>query len=98
LVAIYGVLGVIWGVFWRENRKPGLTIFGAIAGLAVYFLLFNLVWRRWAPMVTLYAPDRQLELGHILWGMSLGRSPVFARRIADQTAEPEVAEVDEVIR
>ena len=98
LVGIYGILGVVWGMIWRENRKPGLTIFGAIAGLAVYFVLFDLIGRRFAPTVTLYAPDRQLQLGHILWGMSLGKSPVFARRIADQTAQPVVVEVDEVIR
>jgi hypothetical protein len=98
LVAIYGLLGVVWGMIWRENRKPGLALFGAIAGLAVYFLFFDLIWPALAPMVTLYAPDRQLQIGHILWGVSLAKSPTFARRIADQTAAPVVVEVDEVIR
>ena len=98
LIAIYGGLGLIWGLAWKENRRPGLTIFGAITGLAVYYLFFHVIWIHLEPAIALYAPDGQFELGHLLWGIALAKSPVFARRIADQTAEPVVAEVDEVIR
>jgi hypothetical protein len=102
VLAIYGGLGAIWGLVWREQRKPGLMAFGAIVGLAVYYLFFRLIWPHWAPVISLYAPDRQLELGHILWGVALARSPKFARQIAEQTAnqtaEPVVGEVDEVMR
>jgi hypothetical protein len=98
LIGIYGILGAIWGLAWRERHRPGLTALGAVVGLAVYYVFFHFIWFRWAPVIALYAPDRQLELGHILWGVALGRSPEFARRIAEQTAEPVVAEVDEVIR
>lgn len=98
LFAIYGVLGTIWGMIWREPRRLGLMPLGAIVGLAVYYVFFHSIWSHLAPVITLYAPDRQFELGHILWGAALAKSPEFARRIADQTAEPVVVEVDEVIR
>jgi hypothetical protein len=98
LIAIYGILGTIWGMIWREQRRPGLTAIGAITGLVVYYLFFHFIWFHVAPVITLYAPDRQFELGHLLWGMALGKSPGFARKIADQMAESVVVEVDEVIR
>ncbi|MDP9054452.1 MAG: hypothetical protein M3N93_09155 [Acidobacteriota bacterium] len=90
-IAVYGLLGVIWGCIWREERPRWLSAYGAITGLAVYFLFYHFVWRHVNPIVTLYAPDRQLQTGHLLWGMVLARSPLFARRIADAADETEFA-------
>jgi hypothetical protein len=83
IVAVYGVLGILWGCIWRDERKPWMGLYGAIAGLGVYFLFFSLLWRHVNPLVTLYAPEGQLQLGHLLWGIVLARSPLYARRIAD---------------
>ena len=82
IVAIYGLLGVLWGCVLRDGRSRWLGLIGAIAGICVYYFLYQFLWRHVNPLITLYAPDRQLELGHILWGIVLARSPVFARRIA----------------
>ena len=84
LICIYGALGLVWGCVWRDHRKPGLTFFGGLFGLGIYFLFSAFIWKRMNPLLTLYAPDRQLELGHILWGMMLARSPLYAQRIAGQ--------------
>jgi len=89
IVAIYGGLGALWGCIWRDRRIAWLGLYGAVAGLCVYFLFFSLLWRHVNPLVTLYAPERQLQLGHILWGIVLARSPLYARRIA---GSPEVHE------
>jgi len=83
IVAVYGGLGTLWGCIWRDERTPWLGLYGAVAGLCVYFLFYDLLWRHVNPLVTLYAPDRQLELGHLLFGLALARSPLYARRIAD---------------
>jgi hypothetical protein len=83
IVAVYGALGILWGCIWRERRIPWLGLFGAVAGLCVYFLFYGWLWRHVNPLVTLYAPDRQLQLGHVLWGIVLARSPLYSRRIAD---------------
>ena len=91
IVAIYGLLGTVWGCVWRDERKPWLALYGAIAGLAVYFLFNDFLWRHINPLVTLYAPDRQLQVGHVLWGMVLARSPLYARRISDSTLAPVAA-------
>ena len=98
LIAIYGALGVLWGMVWRENQRSGLALFGAICGLLTYFVFFHLIWRYVSPVISLYASSRQLEVGHVLWGMALSKSPGYARRIAGQTAEPAVpSESPEVI-
>jgi hypothetical protein len=95
-LAVYGLLGTIWGCIWRDERKAWLRLYGALAGLGIYFLFYSYLWRHVNPLVTLYAPDRQLQLGHVLWGLALARSPLYARRIADSTiaqvayTEPEV--------
>src|SRR5580658_3499697 len=68
IVAVYGALGALWGCVWRDQRKRWLGLYGAIAGFSVYFLFYGFLWRHVNPLVTLYAPDRQLEVGHVLWG------------------------------
>ena len=90
IVVIYGLIGLLWGCFWRENRKPLMTFYGAIVGLAVYFLFFSLIWPHLNPLLPLYAPVRQLEVAHILWGMALAKSPAYARRIATALMPPPV--------
>jgi hypothetical protein len=89
IVAVYGLLGALWGSIWGDERTSSwLALYGAIAGLGVYFLFYDFLWRHVNPLIPLYAPDRQLQLGHVLWGMVLARSPLYARRIADSNASP----------
>jgi hypothetical protein len=83
IIAMYGALGVLWGCIWRDRRIPWLGFYGAVTGLCIYFLFFDSLWRHVNPLITLYAPDRQLQLGHVLWGIVLARSPLYSRRIAD---------------
>ncbi len=87
ILAVYGVLGLFWGCIWREKRTRGLTFLGALAGIGVYFLLVDLLLPHVNPLIAVYAPVRQLEIGHVLWGMMLARSPRYARRI-DETISP----------
>ena len=95
IVALYGGLGTLWGCIWRDRRTRWLGLYGAVAGLCVYFLFYDFVWRHVNPLVTLYAPDRQLQLGHLLLGLALARSPLYARRIADSVL-PEPAALREI--
>src|SRR5438105_13661514 len=41
VVAVYGVLGMMWGCIWRDERKRWLGLYGAILGLAVYFVFYD---------------------------------------------------------
>lgn len=92
LIAAYGGLGAIWGWLWGDLDKPNsralLRLYGAIVGILVYLIVYDWLWKHVNPLVTLYAPDRQLQVGHILWGIALARSPLYARRIEATIAPP----------
>jgi hypothetical protein len=87
ILAIYGLLGTLWGCVWRDQPRQWLPFYGAVFGLAIYFISFRYVWTRANPLMLLYAPSRQLELGHVIWGMILAKSPRYAREIAARMAE-----------
>ncbi len=95
IIAIYGTLGAVWGILWPAERKAWRRIAGMLFGLLAYFLLFDFVWKHVNPLVTLYAPVRQLQAGHILWGLTLARSRVYSRRIAESASDTPV-EADRV--
>ena len=82
ILAICGLVGMLWGMVWRDDRPAFLTLFGALVGLAVYFLIFDLVLQRINPLVPLYAPLRMIQIGCVIWGMTLAKSPKFSRHIA----------------
>ncbi len=92
VIALYGLLGMIWGTALGDNRKRGIVLYGAIAGLMVYVFFYDFLWKHANPLVTLYAPDRDLQVGHLVWGLILARSPKYARRIAESMSEPTIAE------
>ncbi|MDP9171151.1 MAG: hypothetical protein M3N54_11080 [Acidobacteriota bacterium] len=104
ILAIYALGGVIWGLLWGEERRSLAPFYGALTGLLVYFVFFNLIWKVANPLLPLYAPTRQLEFAHVLWGLALSRSPLYSRRIAHALMPPPVqpheaeARTGEVIR
>jgi hypothetical protein len=96
MVLICGIGGVLWGVIWRDGRRPFLALFGAVTGLLVYYVLFNLILRSTNPLIPLYAPERQMQIGYILWGMALSRSPLYSRRIAEAMSPASPQEAEEI--
>ena len=54
IVVIYGLLGLLWGCFWKENRKPMLSFYGAMAGLVGYYVFFSLIWTHLNPLIPLF--------------------------------------------
>lgn len=82
LIVVYGLLGILWGCIWKQDRKPLLSFYGALTGLAVYYVFFHFIWPRANPMIAFHAPVRQLAVAHILWGAALARSPGYSREIA----------------
>ena len=82
IVVVYGLTGVVWGCFWKGRRRPLLSVYGALTGLALYYFFFHFVWPHADPLIPLYAPVMQLQVANVLWGAALARSPVYSARIA----------------
>lgn len=85
VVVMYGVMGAGWGLVWRDTRPRSVLLYGAISGAITYFLLFDVFWKRVDPFLSLYSPDRQLELATVIWGMIVARSPGVATRLGTET-------------
>ncbi len=86
ILVVYGLLGAIWGWWWKDERKPLLRLFGAITGLVTYYVFFGYIWPRADPLIPYYAPVRQMQVAHILWGAALAASPAYSKRISQVIA------------
>lgn len=95
-IAVYGALGILWGCVWKERKSPRLALYGALFGIVVHYALFHFVWRRINGLIVLYAPEQQLALGSILWGLILSKSPKYSRRIADAASGAGAVQEEEV--
>jgi hypothetical protein len=90
ILVVYGLIGAAWGCFWKERRKPLMSFYGALTGLVTYYFFFDFVWTHADPLIPLYAPVRQLQVAHILWGAALARSPGYSRQIVMAMMPPAI--------
>jgi hypothetical protein len=88
-IFLCGIFGAAWGLLWRRRTMPPVAFLGAVAGLIVYYALFNLILPHTRPLIALYAPETQIRIGYLIWGIALSRSPVYARRIAEASGQAE---------
>jgi hypothetical protein len=87
-VVLYGLLGVAWGLLWGDRPVKRLWLGGAVTGYLVYLLFRAMLWKIIAPLVSIYAPELQFKIAHVVWGIALGQSPRYAGSIA-RIAVPE---------
>ncbi len=83
LVVAYGLIGALWGCWWKDDQKPLLRLFGAFTGLVIYYLCFDFIWPRVNPSIPLYSSVREMQIAHVLWGAALASSPGYARRMTN---------------
>jgi len=81
-VFVYGTIGVFFGLIWRD-RPGGAAWFMAalLTGVVAYYVLFKWAWRSFTPLGAIYAPERNIFVGHLLFGMLLARYPRFRDRL-----------------
>lgn len=87
MIALCGIGGAVWGLAVTDRSRPLLPLMGALTGLVFYFVLFGLVFRYTFPLIPLYAPERQMQVGFVLWGMALARSPRYSRQMAPSAGQ-----------
>ena len=90
LIFTYGLAGAAWGQLVGFSGKTEgyrvLALCGVLTGLILHTVEFGMLVKSLAPIIGSYAPDMQMRVGHVLWGLALANTPVYARRIAFQNS------------
>jgi len=93
-LTLYSLLGSGFALLCggRRMRPPRLTLLSLVFALAWYYASFHLIWRSAAPAMLLNASGSTL-IGHVIYGIALGRFPTHFpsqyRPVAEIVAEPE---------
>ena len=91
----YTALGSLFAFAFRQDAdRLRAVLLGIVTSIGWYYLTFHWVWKAVSPLMLLYTPDamrgrvgavytpdRPILAGHVLYGLWLGRTPVYARRL-----------------
>jgi hypothetical protein len=78
---VYSVLGCVFAAGSRGRlATTKLLVAGIAVALVWYYLSFHFVWKAISPLVPLLHPVRPTILGHIIYGVVLGRFPRYLPR------------------
>ena len=72
LLLLYGAIGVVFGLAVQHRRGAWLIGIGILEGVVAYYLVFGWLLKHWNPLIALYAQDRPILAGHVLYGAMLG--------------------------
>ena len=90
---VYSLLGAAYAFLARERMARFRIVAAAVlAALVWYYLWFHFLLERMQPSIWLYTPDRPMMVGHIFYGLMLGRYPLYARRLRGEEPAPAPSE------
>jgi hypothetical protein len=73
-VMIYGLLGAVFALMRiRRESRVRLMLLGIVFALAWYYVAFDLLWKKLAPLVATFHPERSTVIGHLIYGGLLAR-------------------------
>jgi len=101
---VYSLLGGIFALALRARVESGrLMLLGLAYSLGWFFLSFHALWKSALPLVYLLYPDRPMLIGHLIYGVCIGRFPAHypwrVRRLpppAPEAPQPQPASPAEV--
>jgi hypothetical protein len=81
-VFIYGALGALFAFLTGRHavRRARITLMALVFALAWYYFSFHLLWKTVAPAITLLDPERPTVIGHVIYGLILGRFTTYLPR------------------
>jgi hypothetical protein len=81
-VVIYGLLGLLFAVTIRERYpRNRILLLGTLFGLVFYYFAYRWLFQHVLPMVALLHVERPTLLGHLFYGLLLGRYPGYVNRL-----------------
>ena len=73
---LYSLLGGIFALALRGRAASGrLVLIGIIFSLGWFYLSFHLIWKSVMPLAYLLSSDRPMVVGHLIFGLCIGRFP-----------------------
>lgn len=80
-VALYSGLGALLGVTLRDRvAQPRSILVAVFFAMVWYYASFHWMWERVMPLVALLHAERPTAIGHLLYGLWLGRFPDYLKR------------------
>jgi hypothetical protein len=80
---LYSVLGALLALAVRDRATRMRTILLAIVFAMIwYYASFHWMWERVMPLVALLHAERPTAVGHLIYGLWLGRFPEYLKRAA----------------
>ncbi len=77
----YGLLGAAYGrLAWSYRNHLRVFLVAILVSLGWYYLWWGWLWQHLQALVPLYTHDRPMFVGHVLYGMVLGRFPQYYER------------------
>jgi hypothetical protein len=91
---LYSVLGGVFALVTRDRVPPlRLMLAGMLFALGWFYLSFHLIWKSAMPLVYLLYSERPMVVGHLLYGVCVGRFPAHdpgrPRQLAPASEPPE---------
>jgi hypothetical protein len=88
-LVLYRVLGAAFAAATgRRYPRTRVMLLGVAFGVAWYYVSFGLLWRSAMPLVALLHPVRPTIIGHVIYGMLVGRFPEYLEPKAERPPEP----------
>jgi hypothetical protein len=92
-LVIYGLLGA--GFAFLATRIPTsrarAALLAMVFALAWYYISFHYLWKAMAPLVTLLDLTRTTVVGHLIYGLVLGRFYTYLPRAGAPAGQPAIA-------
>ena len=89
-LALYSALGSLLALALRNRMLPVRTLLAAVMfAMAWYYVSFHWMWERMLPLVALLHAERPTAIGHVIYGLWLGRYPAYLRRAPSIQPETE---------
>jgi hypothetical protein len=80
-ITIYSTLGAVAGLLIRGRLTRLRTALVCIVlAMIWYYVSFRWMWRHVMPLVALLHAERPTAIGHLLYGLWLGRYPAYLRK------------------
>jgi hypothetical protein len=88
-LVLYSLVGGIFALALPSRLRSGrLLLAGILFSLGWFYISFHVLWKSAMPLVYLLYPDRQTVVGHLIFGVCIGRFPAHYPGQANKPAAP----------